>query len=237
MGPVFIYFHFHFFVLKYRLFKSAHRSRLFFEHIHRNTTMIYTLMKLLCLSTGLYRSYKAVKSGKKTLLIQWVAFWIVMVAYRFAEFMCDSIVGWWLPLYSYGKLMIVGYLLFTQPWGAETLYKQYIRPNIKYHQKDIESIKDNYTMYLAHFFKGLARLAVYMAGFILTIMLQLKDLISRKVASLTIWQSYNYRNKESSLPNLDSRYPKFQTTSIQSTNKSHQTRVSKRLVKTGDSSS
>ncbi|KAK9766916.1 Receptor expression-enhancing protein 2 [Basidiobolus ranarum] len=144
---------------------------------------MYTLAKFLCLSIGLYRSYKAVKSRRRTALIQWVTFWIVMVTYRLVEAVCDLLLEWWLPLYTYIKLLLVGFLLITQPWGAETLYKQFLQPFMKRHKKDIENLKDNYTTYLIRYTKELGKIIIYMVNLTLSILCQMKDLCYRKFTS------------------------------------------------------
>ncbi|ORX89173.1 hypothetical protein K493DRAFT_318904 [Basidiobolus meristosporus CBS 931.73] len=196
---------------------------------------MYLLAKLLCLSLGLYRSYKAIKSRKKTLLTQWVSFWIVMVAYYVVEAVADLVVGWWLPLYSTFKLILVGYFLFTQPWGTEALYKQHIRPFLKYYKKDIENVKQNYTTYLVRMSKESIKLAMFLANLCLTVALYLKDLIYRKLVTFITWQRYRYNEKESSR-HQDFRYPTFQTTPSKAIQRSPRSRVPRPKVESTDSS-
>ncbi|KAK9727881.1 hypothetical protein K7432_001451 [Basidiobolus ranarum] len=122
--------------------------------------MLYSLTKLTCLSLGLYCSFKAVRSRNKEKGMQWLMFWIVMAFYRATEFWADIFLGWWLPFYGYFKLFAILFVLFTQPWGSEAVYKQHLRPLFRSNQYHIEDFKKDYGSYVMSLSKVVVSISV-----------------------------------------------------------------------------
>ncbi|ORX93753.1 hypothetical protein K493DRAFT_34760 [Basidiobolus meristosporus CBS 931.73] len=131
--------------------------------------MFYPLAKLTCLSLGLYYSFKAVRSRNKERGMQWLTFWVVMAFYRVGEFVADIFLGWWLPFYGYFKLLAILFVLFTQPWGAEAMYKQHLRPLFRSNQYHVEDFKRNYGSYIMNLSRVVVSIALTLTSLIFSL--------------------------------------------------------------------
>lgn len=89
--------------------------------------LMYFIAKMACLLFGVFSSFKAIESGVQKHISAWVTFWIVMSVITVVEFATDLLFSWWLPYYENLKTVVMLYMMFYAPTGAQVAYKQLIR--------------------------------------------------------------------------------------------------------------
>lgn len=85
-----------------------------------------------------YASVKAIESSDKDDDTQWLTYWVVYSAFSIAEFFSDVFLSWF-PLYFLFKCMFLCWCMAPFSWnGSEFLYRRFIAPFVKEHEKEAE---------------------------------------------------------------------------------------------------
>lgn len=86
-----------------------------------------------------YMSYKSIKNHDQHELMRWIQYWIVYSFFFGFEFFFDLFLSW-LPFYYYLKVIFLAYLIFGS--GAESVFKNVIRPQLDQHEEKIDQNLD-----------------------------------------------------------------------------------------------
>ncbi|EGS19972.1 uncharacterized protein CTHT_0044680 [Thermochaetoides thermophila DSM 1495] len=85
----------------------------------------------------IFASYKALKAGDPSQLTPWLMYWVVLSI----ALLIESWLGWFLffvPFYSYARLLFMLYLVLPQTQGARTIYEEYVHPRLEENEAAIE---------------------------------------------------------------------------------------------------
>ncbi|ROT42561.1 hypothetical protein SODALDRAFT_326716 [Sodiomyces alkalinus F11] len=84
-----------------------------------------------------FASYKALKSSDPAQLTPWLMYWVVLSCGLLIESWLDWVL-FWVPLYSYARLLFLLYLVLPQTQGARFLYESYVHPFLEDNETHIE---------------------------------------------------------------------------------------------------
>ncbi|KAL2760041.1 hypothetical protein ACRALDRAFT_2038767 [Sodiomyces alcalophilus JCM 7366] len=97
----------------------------------------HLLSSLAAFLFPVFASYKALKSSDPAQLTPWLMYWVVLSCGLLVESWLDWIL-FWVPFYSYARLLFLLYLVLPQTQGARFLYETYVHPFLEDNETHIE---------------------------------------------------------------------------------------------------